>query len=248
MKCDEVRSHVWDYLDGEASPAVAAEVEAHLASCAACKELFEEYGRFKEAFAPLPQEELPFDFEEKIQTRFAEEKRTMKKPLYRRGWVKGLAACCCLILALGVFTLGANLFTGKGGFDVAASEAATAPMAAPTDEMQYTAAMDSGYVVMDTAATEIADEDFAPEEPKEMTETTGEALPVGDGVAEEGAGHAAGFSVFPHPGGVTAGESGGRAQIGVGPGIHRMIHDLQVFQHPLIEKLFRRSYLFCLIG
>lgn len=185
MKCDEVHSHVWDYLDGETSPAVAAEVEAHLASCAACKELFEEYGRFKEAFAPLPQEELPFDFEEKVQARFAEEKRTVKKPLYRRGWVKGLAACFCLVLALGVFTLGANLFAGKGSFDVAASEAASAPMAAPMDEMQYTAAMDSGYVVADTAATEIADEDFAPEEPKEMTETTGEALPVGDGVAEE---------------------------------------------------------------
>jgi anti-sigma factor (TIGR02949 family) len=52
--CREAADHLYEFLDGELSPAAAAKVRAHLAACAHCFGLFDfetAYLRFLEARA-----------------------------------------------------------------------------------------------------------------------------------------------------------------------------------------------------
>jgi anti-sigma factor (TIGR02949 family) len=46
--CDEVRRHLWLYLDKETDPPTCAELEAHLADCAHCRRMIEFDQRFKQ--------------------------------------------------------------------------------------------------------------------------------------------------------------------------------------------------------
>ena len=54
--CVEVLTHLWDYLDEQITPTSAARLEAHIASCAQCRQ-YEEYQEcFLRAMAGLKQE------------------------------------------------------------------------------------------------------------------------------------------------------------------------------------------------
>jgi len=46
--CDEVRRHLWLYLDKETDPPTCAELDAHLADCAHCRRMVEFDQRFKQ--------------------------------------------------------------------------------------------------------------------------------------------------------------------------------------------------------
>ena len=54
--CVEVLTHLWDYLDEQITPTSAARLEAHIASCAQCRQ-YEEYQEcFLRAMAGLKRE------------------------------------------------------------------------------------------------------------------------------------------------------------------------------------------------
>ena len=46
--CDEVRRHLWLYLDKETDPPTCAELDAHLAECAYCRRMVAFDQRFKQ--------------------------------------------------------------------------------------------------------------------------------------------------------------------------------------------------------
>ena len=46
--CDEVRRHLWVYLDKETDSPTCAELDAHLADCAHCRRMVEFDQRFKQ--------------------------------------------------------------------------------------------------------------------------------------------------------------------------------------------------------
>ena len=46
--CDEVRRHLWLYLDKETDPPTCAELDAHLADCVHCRRMVEFDQRFKQ--------------------------------------------------------------------------------------------------------------------------------------------------------------------------------------------------------
>ena len=45
--CDDVRRHLWSYLDREADPPTCAELEAHLEACAYCQRMVQFDQSFK---------------------------------------------------------------------------------------------------------------------------------------------------------------------------------------------------------
>jgi len=54
--CAEVLTHLWDYLDEQITPTSAERLEAHIATCAQCKQ-YEEYQEcFLRAMSSLKQE------------------------------------------------------------------------------------------------------------------------------------------------------------------------------------------------
>ena len=100
-----------EYIDDACTPEIRKAIEQHLASCAECREEMETYRSFQKAFSALTEEELPFDFQPNLEERLAEEKRRhVRKPLYKRTWFKAVAACACLVLVIGIFSLAANMF------------------------------------------------------------------------------------------------------------------------------------------
>lgn len=50
LRCTEVLAHLSDYLDGDASPDLAARIEAHLRGCDACERFG---GRFSAAIGGM---------------------------------------------------------------------------------------------------------------------------------------------------------------------------------------------------
>jgi hypothetical protein len=85
MDCQEVREDRMDVLYGEASPEAQRRVEAHHASCASCREEFEELRSVRHALGSWRLPEQP---------RSLTQARRLR-PLY------GLAAAAALLLALG---------------------------------------------------------------------------------------------------------------------------------------------------
>jgi len=100
MNCEEMRSQLVDYLDGELPPAEQEALASHLQACASCQELA---ARLEQSLAV---------FQAVIQTEPAPEAvavpqiadRTQPNPFSRRlvGWM-ALAATLLLILGAGVY-------------------------------------------------------------------------------------------------------------------------------------------------
>lgn len=102
MSCEQLHIHIDEYLDNQMSAPERAKIEQHLAECAACREYAEQCRAIGDAFAALPQQELPADFNEELQARLASAKQMPAPKKRRHRWISALAACmvfCLVVLA-----------------------------------------------------------------------------------------------------------------------------------------------------
>ncbi|HXX48873.1 MAG TPA: zf-HC2 domain-containing protein [Myxococcota bacterium] len=74
MDCQRDPEIAAAYVDGELGPAELAELEVHLAGCAACREQVAAERRLGELFATLPSVQAPGDFEARFWARIARER------------------------------------------------------------------------------------------------------------------------------------------------------------------------------
>ncbi|HKF53022.1 MAG TPA: zf-HC2 domain-containing protein [Candidatus Acidoferrales bacterium] len=75
MSCEKVSNSLVSYLDGRASAEERLVVEAHLQSCAACRERAEEFRRLWDVMAEAPAVEPSFGFDARLRQRIAAEAR-----------------------------------------------------------------------------------------------------------------------------------------------------------------------------
>ncbi len=105
IECKRDRESIAAYVDGELEASARAELESHLESCAACRELVAAQRRLGEMFAALPEVTPPGDFEARFWARMARERdaapagfaarlREVFSP--RRGLALGAAAAAAL--------------------------------------------------------------------------------------------------------------------------------------------------------
>ena len=101
-----------EYIDLEAPQEIARAIEEHVATCGDCRDELEAYRRFNAAISSVGEEELPFDFAVTLRCNLEEENRKHRhnRSTTARPWFKVLAACACLFLVIGVFSLGVNVF------------------------------------------------------------------------------------------------------------------------------------------
>jgi anti-sigma factor (TIGR02949 family) len=67
--CDDLRRHLWLYLDQETDPPTCAELEAHMAECAHCRRMVEFDQRFKQLVRRCADEPVPQTVVETLRTR-----------------------------------------------------------------------------------------------------------------------------------------------------------------------------------
>lgn len=101
MNCEKVSSSLIGYLDGRANAEERSMVEAHLQSCAACRERAEEFRRLWDVMAEVPAVEPSFGFDTRLRQRIATEGRP-------RLWAwlvpsPRLAAAVVVLVGLSVF-------------------------------------------------------------------------------------------------------------------------------------------------
>lgn len=110
MTCDERRADLILYLEGELEPAERAELEAHLATCAACAAALEAERRLSGTLGALPGFQPAADFEARFWARIARERdepaRGLSGLLTRRlalafGGIAALALAVVLALRAG---------------------------------------------------------------------------------------------------------------------------------------------------
>jgi predicted anti-sigma-YlaC factor YlaD len=107
MSCAKFQSLLDEYVDGELPESSFQDVEAHLASCDACREQERALRRFVDAAATLPRQIEPRrDLWPGIAERIANAKRQPRPAVRVRPWwgsPLGLAAAAILVMALGAF-------------------------------------------------------------------------------------------------------------------------------------------------
>ena len=101
MNCEQVSNSLVSYLDGRASAEERSTVEAHLQSCAACRERADEFRRLWDVMAKVPAIEPSFGFDTRLRQRIAAEGRprlwSLLVPSPR------LAAAVVVLVGLSVF-------------------------------------------------------------------------------------------------------------------------------------------------
>jgi anti-sigma factor RsiW len=85
MTCQERRAAFLSYLEGELAPAERAELDTHLAGCAACRDALAAERRLSEQLAALPPTPVPGDFEARFHARLAREAAAAPRGL--RAWL-----------------------------------------------------------------------------------------------------------------------------------------------------------------
>jgi predicted anti-sigma-YlaC factor YlaD len=75
MNCEKMSNSLISYLDGRARAEERTEVEAHLKSCASCRERAEEFRRLWEVMAEVPAIEPSFAFDARVRQHIAAAKR-----------------------------------------------------------------------------------------------------------------------------------------------------------------------------
>jgi anti-sigma factor RsiW len=99
MTCAERRGTLLAYLEGELGPAERAELETHLAGCAACGEALEAERRLSSQLASLPAVVPAGDFEARFHARLAREEAA---PRGLRAWLGRLLGPRGLVAAGGL--------------------------------------------------------------------------------------------------------------------------------------------------
>jgi anti-sigma factor RsiW len=99
--CEDISKGLIAYLDQRANPAERRDVEAHIASCAACRTRAEEFRALWKAMEEVPAVEPSLGFNARVRQRVAAEPRTSWF-----GWFEPqarLALSAALLVALTVF-------------------------------------------------------------------------------------------------------------------------------------------------
>lgn len=102
MKCDAVKEMLWAYLENETTE--TAEIESHLAVCAACREELELQRELKNALEGLPDEELPEGYHAELMQKLQAEKKVVPFPAKKHyGWKQlgTIAAAVLVVVAAG---------------------------------------------------------------------------------------------------------------------------------------------------
>jgi anti-sigma factor RsiW len=106
MTCDEVRSRIDDYVDGELDEAAFQEIELHLAGCGECRAEERSLRALLAHATALPRERTPGrDLWAGIEERLDEARPSRGRVWTMAGWGAGLAAAAGVVLALSA-TLG----------------------------------------------------------------------------------------------------------------------------------------------
>ena len=104
--CEREREQIGAFLDGELGAGERAALEAHLPTCAGCRQALEDQQRLARAFAALPAETAPADFEARFWARIARGEDDPQGLLARlRRWISpgralALAATAAALLLL----------------------------------------------------------------------------------------------------------------------------------------------------
>jgi anti-sigma factor (TIGR02949 family) len=66
--CRHLLSHLSDYIDGEATSAICAEIEQHLEDCEDCQVVVDTLRQTVELYHTLPRPDMPKDLRERMYT------------------------------------------------------------------------------------------------------------------------------------------------------------------------------------
>ena len=102
VNCDKYVELLSARLDGELSEPEERELEAHLASCPACRAASAQLAALRPAFSELEDLPAPESLTRNVMDRIREENKTV--PLYQRPLFKALAGlAACAVLAVGLY-------------------------------------------------------------------------------------------------------------------------------------------------
>lgn len=103
MDCEQAQRALHDYVSHEVDAAQIAEVDQHLATCAACARRFDDWKRFRENLARLGRAQpIPDGLRERVLARLKQETVPVIAP--RRGaWGSVLALAATVAIIVGVF-------------------------------------------------------------------------------------------------------------------------------------------------
>ncbi len=159
-----------EYVDGALADDQRAIVDAHLATCARCREEVEAAGRAVSALAALPEEPVPLGVTGLVVAE-AERSRTAarQRPAWERfQWAGGLAAAAALLLVAVVLL---PQLTGRSADDEAAEGgSARAPTAEAGDAARGATA--------ETVQLEVLDRDLDDEDLRRLARDAAEAAPA----------------------------------------------------------------------
>lgn len=117
MNCDKYLELLSARLDGELSEPEERELEAHLASCPACRAASAQLAALRPAFSELEDLPAPEGLTKDVMDRIREKNKIV--PLFRRSWFKALAGlAACAVLAVGLY----GSMQRKGANDIAKDE------------------------------------------------------------------------------------------------------------------------------
>lgn len=161
MKCEEIRSHLSEYADGETAPEISRIIEAHLEDCEDCRQRLTQLEAVSGAIAGLGEEELPLgfstDFADKLN--FEKKNHPKTKPLSKRSWFRVTAVvAACLVIFIGV---GSVFFGGYFRMDAnsSAPQDAAYDSEIMTSESMYGAQSSNDSLMRAGDMQEGADED-----------------------------------------------------------------------------------------
>ena len=124
MNCEQALAAISARLDGELSEAESRELDAHLASCASCRELLKELTELEAGLDSLPMEDAPDTLAPGVMRAIRAEKSQKpqkKKAPHRTAWLIAAAAAIALLLgAAGIIELPG--FSGKGHASVSVGD------------------------------------------------------------------------------------------------------------------------------
>ncbi|NIA20754.1 MAG: hypothetical protein GWP05_02030 [Anaerolineaceae bacterium] len=120
MLCDRIQDNLSAYIDGEAGPELAAEIDQHLRQCEHCQRLLDELRSVSAVLNSMPQHAAPSTLAEDLQIRLerqmliesegesSEMAPATDRRLARRrpsAWPRAAALAACLLLAIGITLL-----------------------------------------------------------------------------------------------------------------------------------------------
>jgi len=156
MNCGRVRSLFGAYWDDEITQAEREWMDAHFASCTACRERYDEYARTLELVGSLPREEASAGFVERVVARAHRAAEAPDRlPSAQPGWVPVAAGAALAVLAFAA-VLPWLKPSDRGRI---ATRAATT-VSVPTAALEPASPVPSRRAPAKSGATQISDEIF----------------------------------------------------------------------------------------